>query len=488
MSADSLVSTDTCNQLSKKKSLAGDEEDEDECSSRTPNNNIVYKKKNVPLVSIHEHVLAFLDASKLLAPNQKYFYKTKDPMSSSNNHNNDFKRIHELQKRRIYLASEVARVRSKSELSTIGGRSLSNKTTRTSSFLEEAVSDLGSIFIGQDMTTSNESKEQERQRRPPPNLALSMQNIRKKRKLTAAYRLGGITAGVPHADPEVLSIRFDVCLDGEYVACHHAFFDLILARQQANTGNEDDKKQNRKKSAAATTASKNNATDSVDSDETGNNNMSSLYMRLVQHTIPSPIPLLDICEKTLGGSLFHLGDLNQQSDWQTEEFKRCIRTWCRQIYRACTSLERRKQAWSYLEDYQQQYVSAAHDEEGGQEPPRLLTVNSLASPVPDSLTQICFDMVLQRPDNDNPSKWSTTMILVVDLNYCDPMNEQPTLAAIRPKATTTDDSASKHHDGVDDYNHNGTRREFVQKAQRLFLELPMEEALEQLEQAWETGG
>lgn len=95
------------------------------------------------------------------------------------------------------------------------------------------------------------------------NLATRMYQLRKRRRIAGSHRIAGISL-LPCPDPNALGVRLDVAVDGVYVAKHALFFDIAVKSLEE----EEQKK---------------------------------LYLRLVQHTLPTGVPLASILERHFGG-------------------------------------------------------------------------------------------------------------------------------------------------------------------------------------------
>jgi len=244
-------------------------------------------------------------------------------------------------------------------------------------------------------------------------LAVTLQQTRIKQKITAAYRLGGITVAIPRADSELLSIRFDICLgeDGSYVACYHAFFDLITTTAiTATTATTSSSEKNTKDCSQP---ERDQASNDDSGDEMTHANSSNLYLRLVQHTIPSAIPTVALCEEHLGGSLFPLGDLQQTQNWKTDMWKERMRIWCRHIYRACWCWERRKQDWTVLERRQTMECSEKQTQQRSREGSHLrLRIENLSTTASDSLRQISFRLLQPPPRRQRHLQHSSTYVVL----------------------------------------------------------------------------
>jgi len=288
------------------------------------------------------------------------------------------------------------------------------------------------------------------------NLALAMHKVRKKQKLVAAHCLEGIIAATGFDDLEVIQIRLNICLDGDYVACYQAYFDLlIMDDDDKNTalgvhdfrGDESNSRGEvwgssgvyrgwanivatestceQLKSNASLKKSKSCLWNGSSLDHQRGHHAiqqkSSLYQyfRLAEHTIPSSIPLTEITERTLGGSLIPLKRLQEKNSRQSIGLKDQLSSWCCQCYRACCSWERRLQAWSFLENCQRAKLKYAHAGEGSKV---LLLVDSLATNASGSLDHISFHLT---------TVGSKTVSVKVQLFYQDWASELPTRVQVR---------------------------------------------------------
>ena len=450
------------------------------------------KRKASSLVNTHRNVLQLLKSSDDLFDTGKLESATKsvgNPPCDIGNNNCSCKRLQDLRRKRIYLASEVARARSESQLSTIDlcSRESSSLLSSSANILRSVAIDLSSSFASDDDDD------------PPISLASSLQQVRTKRKLVAGYRLGGITAAIPHADSEVLSIRFDICVEEEgsssYVACYHAFFDLIVETNDSrttdnniNNGNGNNINNNAScsddgdKSASSSNrgpGDKTNNTPSADPPST-------LYLRLVQHTIPSAIPTLALCETILGGSLFPLGTLHQKETWNSADLKERIRSWCRQIYQACWCWERRKQDWKCLEKFEKQWQrtkqqasrkrsNKSKTNEENQEENQMLVVENLATTASHSLRQISFQLssqLLHRNDRRHQESFRLAVKLInKDWVHGQPESVDVQIIHQRQTSSVNDDSVDAQPTLT---NHE---KQLVYLVQRAFLDKPVNNAL-----------
>ena len=265
------------------------------------------------LTSIHEQVLKYLrskDAPTDSTSNREQ-EKDQDPAKP--------KHLVDLCRHRIFLASEIARKRSTKAIATVDLNVINGTTNRTRHDATPAI--------------------------PAPQ---ELQQIRKKRKLTAAYRLGGITVAVPHMDPEMLSFRFDICWEGTYVASYHAFLDVVVS----GDGNK-------------------------------------LYLRMSQHTIPTPIPILELWQSSMGGNLFvPVGEVH--SITASPQLQKQLQQWSHQCYQACWCWHSRKHTFHYLQSFNNVNYNTNN---GTHSMTRVqLQISSVTTPAPNSFHQISFQL------------------------------------------------------------------------------------------------
>jgi len=212
------------------------------------------------------------------------------------------------------------------------------------------------------------------------DLALRMHAVRQRRKIAAAYRLAGISV-MPCADTEVLALRFDVSVEGQYVACYHALFDLVLVTEP---------------------------------DETKAAEENDIYLRLVQHTLPSSVPLASILEETLGG-VARIGPADNELHWKTDGLVERLRQCSNQLYHACYCYSIRKHAAQLLQ-------SMAKDT--AKEEDRSYYVDQLEPN--DAYDKISFHLKLL----------SGISSLEIDLVYKDPMRASPTSVHVKNAAAS----------------------------------------------------
>lgn len=184
-----------------------------------------------------------------------------------------------------------------------------------------------------------------------------MQNLRKRRKIAGSHRIAGISV-IPCPDDNVLGVRLDICVRGRYVARHFLFFDLVVVTQTHGGGS-----------------------DSEEEEEDSPKETGMLHLRLVQHTVPSEVPLAEIVDRHLGGMLLLPdGTLNLDA---MPIVQRCIG----EIYDVCFVRAVRKEMRDYLTA-----LAAATTTD------RSVAVTQLA--VSDNLYCFGFDLRFSPSEND----------------------------------------------------------------------------------------
>jgi hypothetical protein len=300
------------------------------------------------------------------------------------------------------------------------------------------------------------------------DLAVRMQVLRQRRKIAAAYRLAGISM-TPIADENVLALRFDILSPGtgNYTACYHAFFDLVVATTAATTSTSlgrkkhDKTKQNKKK------------TDNNDTDDDCDGSH-GLYLRLVQHTLPPSIPLKTIVEETLGGIAI-VGPLETEDLWKTSELVTKLRKCSNQLHQACYCYTARKESYAFL-----QTLTTAHRRNDSDEQPRscgtdVIVVEDLEPT--DTYSKIAFRLQLL---SGMPS-------LRVELTYKDAMRSQPTGVTVRNASGSSSgfmDVSRNQATSVDvisdeDEEAEGTE-DLIDTATMAFRRLPMRQAVKEV--------
>ena len=234
-------------------------------------------KRGPDLVNIHKKAISELIRKRRFHPESKA------------------EQLRLLRQKRIHLASQIAELRLQRGR-TVGDELRSRREDRP--------------YVKRRRPESSENPVQ--QVLKEQDLAVRMQEIRRLRKIAAAYRLAGITLW-PCPDKDVLALRLDVAVEGTFVACYHCFFDLCC------------------------------------------NPAAELYLRLVQHTLPPSVPLGSILETTLGGVAV-VGPLQETSAWKTKELMERLRKCASELYQACYCFCARKQAVAFLREKSSQVL------------------------------------------------------------------------------------------------------------------------------------
>jgi len=165
-----------------------------------------------------------------------------------------------------------------------------------------------------------------RQERTARTVAEQLHNLRAKRRVAAAHRLAGVSV-LPFrkesgAD-DILGVRFDVCLNGEFVARYHVFFEIVLVL--SNDGHQSPKKTIGDIS----------------------NQCSTAVLRLAQHTLPAPgIAVQPILEKNFGPSGMLAVDVMDTSCKEAKLYD--IRQCVGDIHDSCHAYAMRREACRYL--------------------------------------------------------------------------------------------------------------------------------------------
>lgn len=229
-------------------------------------------------------------------------------------------------------------------------------------------------------------------------MAERMHRIRLRRKIAAAYRLAGISfLSCGAADEEILALRLDVSVEGHFVACYHAFFDLVTADPYMGSGKE--RSFNQKPSV-------------FDASVHG---CDDLYLRVVQHTLPACVPLASILQETLGGAV-RLGPVNDDSRWETKRLMPRLRSFANQLYCACYCFASRKHTVKILESLSKKHEAASDG--------RIYVTGEIQPS--DSCERISFHITLL----------SGSCTLSVQLHYKDPMRALPSVVTVKNLTAT----------------------------------------------------
>lgn len=378
------------------------------------------------LLSIHKNVLESLK-STVVSSGQDWSQK----------------RLLDLQKHRILLASEISRQRSH------GAEIKQNVDVifRSHHLIQQVIAAKFNLLVRSD--TDDDDAMQLQDSHP-----LSLLRARKMQRLVAANRLGGVTAAVPHVDPEVVSFRLHVCLEGAYVARYHAFFDLVTVATPERT-------------------------------PTGVSSMDDspppkLYLRLSQHTIPSDIPFLQLCQGTFGESLFPLGDLHSEERWRTDEFKECIQIWARTSYKACWWRERRKHAWHCLEKKQKQSMRRCSPTGACTGHLRIDAVTTKASNPYDQISFDLWKLWCSAEGCCTSNEARSSEVWRIQLSYADRGSGLPSEVEILTRQRLRRQQATKARADISCKTESAihpSQTEVAQEIQKQFLEYPIKQAL-----------
>jgi hypothetical protein len=320
-----------------------------------------------------------------------------------------------------------------------------------------------------DDTTPNDNEQDQlqlQQALEEHDLAARMQVLRQRRKIAAAYRLAGISM-TPIADENVLALRFDILspVQGNYTACYHAFFDLVVATTTTTTTTtkHDKTKKNKKKA------------DNNDTDDDGDGSQ-DLYLRLVQHTLPPSIPLKTIVAETLGGIAI-VGPLETEDLWKTSELITKLRKCSNQLHQACYCYTARKESYAFLQTLTTATAQSRNesDEQHRSHAPVVIVVEDLEPT--DTFSKIAFRLQLL---SGMPS-------LRVELTYKDAMRSQPTGVTVRNASGSSSgfmDVSRNQATSVDvisdeEEEAEGTE-DLIDTATMAFRRLPMRQAVKEV--------
>ena len=365
--------------------------------------------------------------------------RTEEEESESKN-NEDLLRIHR-------QALQLLRQRTTLDARTNTLQSLQRKRIRLACELEQAKQ-----VAASGRTVGNELRERKRRRcaldRPyfwrnnksvvvnddsvqevleEQDMAVRMREIRQARKIAAAYRLAGISM-LPCPDSDVLALRFDIEMEGAFVACYHCFFDLVVM------------------------------------EEDGEDKKDMLHIRLIQHTLPSAIPLGTIIDKTMGG-VACIGPYDDDSQWATGDLQKRLRQCANEIYEACYCYSGRKQTAVLLKSLASKEESSSFFIEGLR--------------CSDRLDKISFHLKLV----------SGISSLSVTLCYKDPMRAQPThvvvqnLAASSPSMRVQNRLYAAEVSDDDDDSDSHVKDDLTENAIVSFRRLPIRQALQEVAEA-----
>ena len=326
-------------------------------------------------------------------------------------------------------------------------------------------------------------------------MPLEMRSIRQRQCLAATYRLSGISVVRLPSDPNILAVRLDVLS-----ACYQCFFDVVTMEQQ----NIHD--------AGPKCSGIKNKKYNEDSQISSTDGMHS-FLRLVQHTLPSVIPLSAILQRHLGGidGMAELATAWPEECLLLDKLRGCVN----EIYHACFCWTVRNETVQYLEGLAAAAAAASrHDQH---------STESSGAPQPDySLDQLrvySSSTSATKPQNHvSHQQCSTTggsgssnftisfqlhhrlsgiSVVTVTLQYpsdlCRPRAHQPLQVTVRTgsaRSSTAENNSSvpRHHRPAHINNNNNNRHdgsdddeyydEFVEGAVLFFRRLSIREALQ----------
>jgi len=188
--------------------------------------------------------------------------------------------LQKLQTRKIFLKAELQREQCELELesSTIGNGllhtlSLNSNLKQHQPYLHD-YDNIQRDWMSSAVVSSSALNE--------TNLATSLAEVRKRRKLVAAHRLSGISCIPFHeTDENVIAIKMEISIHGgQFIASHHLFFQILKTVQESINKDEPKSPDNRKKKEQSSPIKR-----------------QYYEIRLVQHTLPYSINIRDIIKR-----------------------------------------------------------------------------------------------------------------------------------------------------------------------------------------------
>ena len=422
------------------------------------------------LLAIHRRALQSLFESSSRSSNRKTLNASGAADGTQQ------QRLLELQRQRIAAKNELEAYRYSVGLTTTVGEELRRRYRNSNSkrtTMEDDHPYLHSLDDGCRSLTSIKSSEttddtnELQQALEEHDLATRMQILRQRRKIAAAYRLAGISM-TPIADENVLALRFDILspVQGNYTACYHAFFDLVVATTTTTSDpsslgrNKQDKTKKKRK------ADNNDSDDDCDGSQ-------DLYLRLVQHTLPPSIPLKTIVAETLGGIAI-VGPLEAEDLWKTSELITKLRKCSNQLHQACYCYTARKESYAFLQTLTTAHRRSESDEGRRSQDSVVIVVEDLEPT--DTFSKIAFRLQLL---SGMPS-------LRVELTYKDAMRSQPTGVTMRNASGSSSafmdvsrNQASSVDVISDEEEAEGTE-DLIDTATMAFRRLPMRQAVKEV--------
>lgn len=170
--------------------------------------------------------------------------------------------------------------------------------------------------------------------RKESSLAQRMQTVRKRRRRVGSHRVGGISILPCPSDRNILGIRLDVCVQGQYTQKHVLFFDIVTLVDDEDQQEEKDPDENLQ-------------------DESNQ----SYWLRLVRHTLPRMITLPKVIERNFEGPMLHLSE----EGLLTENTMNTIQELVGDLYDICYAMAIRRKGVECLQSMERDHKKS--DEE-----------------------------------------------------------------------------------------------------------------------------
>ena len=251
---------------------------------------------------------------------------TAVPSSSNTNKRQKLEVLHRLRQKRIALAAQVEELRT--SVQHLQGDTLRSELINQST-LSPAKTKNNSPNLQTEKSTAT-PREKTKSSSRKVLLPLELRQMRQSQCLAAAYRLAGISVSGLSTDPNILVIRLDVLS-----ASYHCFFDVITLEKESSSNAVDSRNKNKMNENVVTSAA--------------NSNGRQTCLRLVQHTLPSAIPLTAILQRQLGGldDMAELAPVASTADSPTllDRLSGCAN----EFYHACYCWTVRNETVQYLE-------------------------------------------------------------------------------------------------------------------------------------------
>mmetsp|Transcript_22004 Transcript_22004/g.32503 ORF Transcript_22004/g.32503 Transcript_22004/m.32503 type:complete len:361 (-) Transcript_22004:208-1290(-) len=223
------------------------------------------------------------------------------------------------------------------------------------------------------------------------SLAQRMQSLRKRRRRVGSHRVGGISILPCPADRNLLGIRLDICVQGQYTQKHVIFFDIV-------TLVEDGKEENEK----------------------------SYWLRLVRHTLPRIVTLQKVIDRHLGGAMLHLSE----EGVVTENTMNTIQELVGDLYDICYAMAIRRKGVEYLQSLQ-------HDDDETSEQDSIRGSFTFVKELifSETLQCIIFNLILKEDARE--------LTLKVDLQYHSETAALPSYVEVSVTDNTLDGQENK---------------------------------------------